>query len=65
MVPTGARNPAPMAGMATLTMVRSSTVMIVPRMTTAARTMMSRLRPGRVSAVMAAVLVDAIMSSHR
>jgi hypothetical protein len=66
MVPTGARNAAPMAGIATFTIVRSSTVMIVPRMTTTARVSMSRLRPSaRAPAVDAAVLVDAIVSSRR
>jgi hypothetical protein len=53
-----------MAGIATFTIVRSSTVMIVPRMTTTARARMSRLRPSLCASAMgAAVLVDAIVSS--
>jgi len=54
-----------MTGIATLTMVRSRTVMIVPRTTTTARVMMSRPRPeAREPTVAAAVLVDAIVSSR-
>src|SRR6266496_3596099 len=57
----------PRVGMATLTMVRSRTVMIVPRMTTVASTRVSWLRPSPRSpamAVLVAVLLSVIMSSQ-
>jgi hypothetical protein len=63
-----ARKVAPTVGIATLTIVRSRTVMIVPRMTTAARVRISRLKPSprpSVPAVAAAVLVSAIVASQR
>src|SRR6266702_4512373 len=57
----------PRVGMATLTMVRSRTVMIVPRMTTVASTRVSWVRPSPRSpamAVLVAVLLSVIMSSQ-
>ena len=45
-------------GMATFTTVRSSTVMIVPRMTTPASTRISRLSPSPRAATAASVVVS-------
>src|SRR6266516_8103406 len=58
---------APRVGMATFTTVRSRTVMIVPRMTTAESTRISRLRPSArppAVAVLVAVLLSVIGSSQ-
>src|SRR5689334_22745296 len=54
----------PRVGMATLTIVRSSTVMIVPRMTTAASTRISRLSRS-LGAVFAAGVVVAVIAASR
>src|SRR6266536_3192314 len=53
----------PRVGMATFTIVRSSTVMIVPRMTTAASTRISRLSRSFCPVVAAGVVVAVIAAS--